>query len=282
MILIADSGSTKTHWKLLQKNDTPRNFYTKGLNPYFADEDIFLKVLNEDLELEKSKIKELHFYGSGCGSDNKVSFVKKNLAPFFPSAKIHVYSDLFGAARALLGNNNGIACILGTGSVSCVYDGTKIIQTTPSLGFIVGDEGGGASLGKELLKAFFYHKLPENLHKAFEGNYNITREDVLDRIYHKPSPNAYLASFSKFIRAYSHEPFIHELVSRCFKDFFTNHVIVYPEYKSLPLAFTGSVSSNLKEILEEVATEFGLTVHKIMKEPMDGLTEFHEVQRNLV
>lgn len=276
MILIADSGSTKTHWKLLGPDNTLETFYTKGLNPYFADESVFSKVLNNDLDIQKTEIKELHFYGSGCGTKGKVSFVKNHLKSFFSTAKIFVYGDLFGAARALLGYQKGIACILGTGSVSCVYDGKKITEGIPSLGYIMGDEGGGVTLGKELLKAYFYKKLPDNLHQAFEENFSITREEMLDKVYHHPAPNAYLASFSKFIRSYQQEPFIHDLVYRCFKDFFVNHVIVYHGYKELPLVFTGSVSSNLKDILAEVAEEFGTSVSRIMKEPMDGLVEFHK------
>jgi glucosamine kinase len=276
MILIADSGSTKTHWKLVKKDNSLETFYTKGLNPYFADESVFSKVLNNDLPVQKEEVTKLHFYGSGCGTQNMVLLVTNYLKSFFPSAEIFVYSDLFGAARALLGHKIGIACILGTGSVSCVYDGKNITERVPSLGFILGDEGGGATLGKELLRAYFYKKLPENIHAAFEENFSITREEVLDNIYHQPTPNAYLASFSKFLRANYHEPFIHDMVYRCFKDFFVNHVIIYPDYKKMSLVFTGSVSSNLKEILAEVAEEFGTSVSKIIKEPMDGLVEFHK------
>jgi len=275
MILIADSGSTKTHWQLLKPDNRTASYYTKGLNPYFAGEDIFKIVLENDLKLHKSDISQLHFYGSGCGTDSAISFVEHNLRKYFPSAEIDVYSDLFGAARALLGHGRGIACILGTGSVSCIYDGKKITDRVPSLGYILGDEGGGAALGKELLRAYFYKKLPAHIHKEFESNYAISREEVLDKIYHKPSPNAYLASFSKFLRTNFRDPYIHDLVYSCFKNFFTDHVAVYPDYKELPLAFTGSVSSNLQEILAEVAGEFGTTVSKIMKEPMDGLVAFH-------
>lgn len=276
MILIADSGSTKTHWQLLRPDNRSASYYTKGLNPYFAGEDIFEKVLDNDLKLHKSDISQLHFYGSGCGTGSAISFVENNLRKYFPSAKIDVYSDLFGAARALLGHGSGIACILGTGSVSCVYDGKKITERVPSLGYILGDEGGGAALGRELLRAYFYKKLPEHIHQAFERNYAISRDEVLDKIYHKPSPNAYLASFSKFLRTNYRDPYIHDLVYGCFKNFFTEHVAVYPNYKDLTLAFTGSVSSNLQEILAEVASEFGTTVSKIMKEPMDGLVAFHK------
>ncbi len=275
MILIADSGSTKTHWKVINVDKSIETIYTRGLNPYFTDEGIFHTVLNSELVLCKNEVQEVHFYGSGCGTKEKILLVKKYLKSCFTSAEINVYSDLLGAARALLGRDKGIACILGTGSVSCIYDGKEIKSTTPSLGFILGDEGGGAMLGKELLRAYFYNKLPENIKNAFIKNFKITREEVLDKVYRQPSPNAYLASFSKFIRTCYHDPFIHDMVYNCFKDFFNNHVMVYPEYKKLPLVFTGSVSANLKEILEEVAGEFGIKISKIMKEPMDGLVEFH-------
>ncbi|MDD4214359.1 MAG: ATPase [Bacteroidales bacterium] len=278
MILIADSGSTKTHWKQIHADGSDESHYTKGLNPYFAGADIFDKVLSKDLPVDKNKIMCIHFYGAGCGADSKAEQVANFIKSHFPKARIYVYSDLLGAARALLGNNKGIACILGTGSVSCVYDGKKISRRTPSLGYILADEGGGASLGKELLKAYFYKKLPTPLHQAFEKDFNISREEVLDKVYRQPAPNAYLASFSKFIRANHQEPFIHNLVYGCFKEFFINHIIVYPSFKKLPLAFTGSVSSNLKDILAEVASELGASISKIMKEPMEGLVEYHRSQ----
>jgi glucosamine kinase len=273
--LIADSGSTKTHWKLIRADKTTESHYTKGLNPYFASEDTFKKVLEEDLRIEKANIRLLFFYGSGCAAEAKVKFVKGFLKKSFTRAEIFVYGDLFGAARALLGNDKGIVCILGTGSVSCVYDGEKMADGIPSLGYILGDEAGGVSLGKELLRAYFYRKFPDDLQAAFAEQFSITRDELLTRVYHSPSPNAYLATFSSFLKTNYTHPFLHDLVSGCFRNFFNNHIIVYPEYKNLPLVFTGSVSANLKDILHEVAAEYGLTVHKIMKEPMEGLMEYH-------
>jgi glucosamine kinase len=275
MILIADSGSTKTHWKLIKPDYTTESHYTKGLNPYFAGEATFIKVLEEDLPLNKTEIHNLYFYGSGCVAEENILLVKKYLERYFTKADVLVYGDLFGAARALLGKERGIACILGTGSVSCVYDGEKIVDAIPSLGFIMGDDAGGVTLGKELLRAYFYRKFPPEVQSAFEENFPITRDELLTKVYHSPSPNAYLAKYSAFLKNnYSH-PFLHDLVSRCFRSFFTDHIIVYPDYQKLPLVFTGSISSNLKDILYEVAAEFGLTVHKIMKEPMEGLVQFH-------
>ncbi|MBP8041171.1 MAG: ATPase [Bacteroidales bacterium] len=275
MILIADSGSTKTHWKLLKKDNTLETHYTKGLNPFFTDKNVFSEVINHGLPIPKDQVEALHFYGSGCGTEGMIAVVKEYLHESFPTAAISVYGDLFGAARAMLGNQKGIACILGTGSVSCVYDGQKIIRGIPSLGYILGDEGGGVTLGRELLKAFFYHELPEHLHAAFTETYHLTREMMLENVYHRPAPNAYLATFTKFIRTYQQDPFIHNLVYRCFDIFFKNHVQVYPEHKELPLVFTGSVSSNMKDILVEVAAAYGTTISTIMKEPMEGLVAFH-------
>jgi glucosamine kinase len=275
MILIADSGSTKTHWKLIKSDKTTESHYTKGLNPYFAGESTFIKVLEDDLPVNKTEIHNLYFYGSGCVAEQNIMLVKKYLKKYFPKANVFVYGDLFGAARALLGKEKGIACILGTGSVSCVYDGEKIVDAIPSLGFIMGDDAGGVTLGKELLRAYFYRKFPPELKAAFEENFPITRDELLTKVYHSPSPNAYLAKYSAFLKNnYSH-PFLHDLVHRCFRSFFTDHIIVYPDYPNLPLVFTGSISSNLKDILHEVATEYGLSVHKIMKEPMEGLVQYH-------
>ncbi len=275
MILIADSGSTKTHWKLLRPDKTTESHYTKGLNPYFAGEETFFKVLENDLPVSKQEVNSLYFYGSGCGAEKNILLVKQFLEKYFPNADIFVYGDLFGAARALLGKKPGIVCILGTGSVSCVYDGEKISDGVPSLGFILGDDAGGVTLGKELLRAFFYRKFPADLSVAFEEKFSITRDELLTRIYHSPAPNAYLATFTSFLKHNYNHPFLHDLVSRCFRSFFTDHILVYTNHQNLPLVFTGSVSSNLKDILHEVAAEFGLTIHKIMKEPMEGLVEFH-------
>lgn len=276
MILIADSGSTKTHWKLLKKDGSHESHYTKGLNPYFAGEEYFHNILSNDLTIYKNGVREVYFYGSGCGTESKVDAVKNFLKPHFPAARIAVHSDLLGAARALLGKQKGIACILGTGSVSCVYNGKDIAQRVPSLGFILGDEGGGAALGRELLRAYFYNKLPGNLHRLFEESFSITRDEVLESVYHGQSPNAYLASFSKFFRANYTEPALHDIIRKCFREFFTNHITVYSDYQKLPLTFTGSVSYNLKEVLAEVAGEYGTTISKVIKEPMEGLVEFHK------
>lgn len=275
MILIADSGSTKTHWKLLHSDKTTESHYTKGLNPYFADAQTFEKVLGDDLPFVKNAIDKVYFYGSGCGAEKNILFVKGFLEKYFPDANVSVYGDLFGAARALLGKERGIACILGTGSVSCVYDGEKIIDGIPSLGFIMGDDAGGVTLGKELLRAYFYRKFPPDILKSFEESFTITRDELLNRVYHSQSPNAYLATFASFLKTNHSHPFLHDLVSRCFRDFFSNHIIVYPDYLNMPLVFTGSVSFNMKDILHEVAAGFGLSVHKIMKEPMEGLVAFH-------
>ena len=276
MILIADSGSTKTHWKLLKKDNTLETYYTKGLNPFFTDKNVYFEVIDKDLPIPKDQVIAVHFYGSGCGTEGMIAVVKEYLHASFPSAAIAVYGDLFGAARAMLGNQKGIACILGTGSVSCVYDGQKILKGIPSLGYILGDEGGGVTLGRELLKAFFYNELPGHLHEAFTETYQLTREIMLENVYHRPAPNAYLASFTKFIRTYQQDPFVHNLVYRCFDVFFRKHVQAYPEHQDLPLVFTGSVSFNMKDILAEVATVYGTTISTIMKEPMEGLVVFHQ------
>jgi len=278
MILIADSGSTKTHWKLIKTDKSTESHYTRGLNPYFADEATYVRVLENDLPLDKTLISRLYFYGSGCGAEKNILLVRQFLETYFPNAKVEVYGDLFGAARALLGRKPGIVCILGTGSVSCVYDGEKITDAIPSLGFILGDDAGGVSLGKELLRAYFYRKFPPDLAIAFEEKFFITRDELLTKVYHTPSPNAYLATFASFLRNNYNHPFLHELVSRCFRSFFTDHIMVYPDHEKMPLVFTGSVSSNLKDILYEVADEFGMTIYKIMKEPMDGLAEFHSLE----
>jgi len=200
MILIADSGATKTDWRLISGKKEICNVKTIGFNPYFIDTEDIINVLKDNLipNLSEHIVQKIFFYGAGCSTPLKNDIIVKALQNLFKSAEINVEHDILGAARGLFGNSEGIACILGTGSNSCYYNGKTISESLPSFGFIYGDEGSGAQLGKYLVEAYMKHKLPEDLHTKFMEKYKFSLEDILTNTYKNPSPNRFLASFTTF------------------------------------------------------------------------------------
>jgi len=220
-IIIADSGSTKTDWKIISKTEDIATFQTIGFNPVTMDTALIIEELKPvfaDTELNQS-IGEIYYYGAGCWNIDSCSVVLQALEFFFPVAKIQVTNDLLGAARAVCHHQAGIACILGTGANSCLYDGQKIIDNVPALGFIMGDEGSGAYLGKRLLQSYFYRTLPQELANKLISEYEISKKIMLENVYHKKGGNTYLASFAKFIIAQKKHPFIRQLITDSFDIF---------------------------------------------------------------
>jgi glucosamine kinase len=278
MILIADSGSTKTDWRLLAPDGTITQAKTVGFNPYYQDTDNIHSALEGSLlpQLAGEKPSQIFFYGAGCGSEEKRSVVAQALGMAFPGSEIRVQHDLAAAARALCGREPGIACILGTGSNSCLYDGTEIVRNIPPLGFILGDEGSGAYLGKKLIQAFLREELPADLQENFAKRYNVTKDDVLDRVYSQPFPNRYLASFAKYGFDKRRHPAIYPLIHRSFSDFFENHICRYPGYSALPVHFVGSIAFYFGDILRQIARERQVRVQHILESPIAGLTLYHQ------
>jgi glucosamine kinase len=279
MILIADSGSTKTEWVLLDGKPMLNGLHTKGVNPYFLSVEeithIFSTELIPQLNVDPSLITEVHYYGAGCSSTEKCSMVELPLAQYFTNAKIEVTHDLLGAARAACGHHEGIAAILGTGSNSCLFDGSTIVANQPSLGFIMGDEGSGGYIGKELLKQFLYRELPEELHRAFDQKYSITKEIVLQKIYKESMPNTYAASFTQFVAAHIQTPAMQQLVLDAFDVFFKRHISSYPQFTHYPISVIGSVGFVFEQQLREIASNYQTTIHQLIQKPMDGLIQFH-------
>jgi len=280
MILVADSGSTKTAWKFIDDNRKVHSFHTLGFNPFFwTSKEIITEINKKCPKKLKSEISshksQICFYGAGCSSKQRTKIVKTALKKVFPKCKIEVEHDLLGAARAVCGNEKGIACILGTGSNSCFYDGKKIVRNIGGLGHILGDEGSGKEIGKKLLNAYLNRFLPENIHKTFQRKYRLSKEKILNPVYRKQRPNQYLASFTKFAGQNIREPFLHDLVKKCFLDFFDSHVCMYVEYKNVPVGFVGSVGFHFRHIVQEIANEKGIGLHKIIENPMDELVEYH-------
>ncbi|MCL2417491.1 MAG: ATPase [Bacteroidales bacterium] len=278
MKIIADSGATKTDWCLINKAGEVKIVQTIGLNPYFLDEDDVLNVLQKDLYpfLDNKKVEEVFFYGSGCASLRKKQVLQSALDSFFMDAGVEVENDLLGAARALYGEEKGLACILGTGASSCLYDGEQIAERVSSLGYILGDEGGGASLGKQLLAAYFRNELPEHLQKIFAQKYPAELSRVLDIIYREPAPNRYLASFVEFLSENKSDFFVKELVSSAFDTFFKKQILRYDNYDKYPLCFVGSVGFIFADELRKSAEKHGLTISKIEQTPLDGLLKYHK------
>ncbi|MDR0436665.1 MAG: ATPase [Bacteroidales bacterium] len=278
MIVIADSGSTKTDWCFINSKGEVKTVQTIGLNPYFLDADGILNILKKDLYpfLDNKKVEQVFFYGSGCATPHKKQEVEYALDSFFIHADIEVENDLLGAARALCGSESGLVCILGTGSSSCLYDGKQITERLPSLGYLLGDEGGGAFLGKHLVSAYFNNELPDSLQKLFEQKYTASLAEVLDKVYRQPFPNRYLASFVEFLIENKPDAFVKNLVGSAFDDFFKKQVLRYTDYEKYPLCFVGSVSFCFADELHESAKKHGLEVSKIEQAPLTGLLEFHK------
>lgn len=277
-ILIADSGSTKTDWVLLDNNNIIFQYQTKGFNPYFqSSEDIYeeiktklIPVLYEQLH----NINHIYYYGAGCSTPDKVQVIKQGLYLSFGNILSEVNHDLLAAARALCGKESGIACILGTGSNSCLYDGHDIVENIPSVGFMFGDHGSGATIGKTFIQNYFDKKLPIHLVKAFEEA-GFHREVILENVYKKPMPSRYLASIMNFISGYHNDSFIRTLIKNCFLDFFEAQVSKYTNAKTLPVNSVGSIGYYYKELLEIAAKEKGFTIGNIIKSPIDGLIKYH-------
>ena len=277
MRLIADSGSTKTDWILLDEDKVVSEYQTVGLNPYLNSKENIMDVLRNDLLTSYctgniKSTRTIEFYGAGCSSEAKAKIIENALHSFFPFADIFVAHDLLGAAKAACGSKPGIAIILPSGSNSCYFDGENIINNVISLGYILGDEGSGCYMGKKLLQDYLNKDMPENLRRILFEETGITPEIVFDSIYKKPRPNKYMASFSEWIGTHiKNHKYLKELVYHAFDDFFNQHILKYKNRKSLPLNVVGSVGFAYQDILKEVAKKHDCNIGKIVKSPLEGL-----------
>ena len=217
----------------------------------------------------------LYFYGAGCSTPTNNQLIKNSLSPFFPDTEIEISHDILGAARALFGNEPGIACILGTGSNSCFYNGKEVFSKIPSLGYLFGDEGAGSNLGKKLMERYLKNKLPEDIHQAFDHRYHLTLEDILNGLYTKPFPNRFLASFTWFLRDHMAHPEIHDLIYASFIEFIEAHITQYDHYARYQTGFIGSIAMVFESILREAAADEAISVGKIIQNPVEGLIRYH-------
>ena len=275
MILIADSGSTSTNWVLVEHGKSIQSLFTPGINPFYqTPEEIAGEIATLTLNVKPSSVKAIYFYGAGCVAD-KIEMVKHAIAQSFTQSQIYVESDLVAAARGLLQHEAGIACILGTGSNSCFYDGKNIVSNVSPLGFILGDEGSGAVLGKKFIADCLKNQLPEELKNKFLTTFGLTANDIINHVYRKPFPNRYLAQFTPFLADNMAEPAIYNLIFDSFTDFFVRNVMQYPNFEEYPVSFVGSIAYYFKDILEVVAFELGITLGEIKQSPLEGLVAFH-------
>jgi glucosamine kinase len=276
-ILIADSGSTKCEWCYLS-NGKKQFIFTQGASPYFLSEEQLVTMMDRELlpGLKKKTPTHIFFYGTGCAAPANRALVKRAIKKIFPRAIIEVEHDLTGAARALCGKQKGIVSILGTGSNSGYYNGRKIMRNSPGLGYVLGDEGSGAYLGKKVLQYYLYKTFDPELHEKFYRTYRIEADQILDAVYKKPLPNRYIASFTLFLAENRGHYMIENIIEDGLTDFFSIHLNRYPESGKIPVYFTGSVAFGFQDILGELCKTFGWTKGKVLAKPMEGLIAYHK------
>ena len=277
MILIADSGSTKTDWVLLEEHGQSRSFKTSGINPYFLSKEEIKAIVNEDQGLiaVADQVTALHFYGAGCTETLHIEQVDEAMRSIFTLSTVEVKTDMVGAARAVLGKRAGIAAILGTGSNSCTYDGENLVYSVPSLGYLLSDEGSGMYIGRLLIKSLLFGELSQVIRDAFDKHFGLTQADIITATLSKPMPNRFLASFCEFFAAYLDDPTVTDLAKQGFRDFMKVHVAAYDNYENLPLGFVGSVAFFYQEPLREVVEEFGINDVTIIRSPIEALGTYH-------
>lgn len=274
--LIADSGATKAEWCLVNGGKV-KTIFTQGISPYFLNTEQITDLLVKELKpkLKNVSVDEVFYYGTGCANPENAKSVKKAITNIIPGAKVAVTHDLMAAARALCGRKKGIACILGTGSNSCYYDGKKIVKNSPGLGYVLGDEGSGAYLGKKVIQYYLYGTFDDELMGRFDVTYTTNKAEILENVYKKPLPNRYLAGFARFLADNRGHYMIENIIEDGLNDFFFNHLCKYRETWTLPVSFAGSVAFGFKDVLQDLCNSYEFELGRVMKNPMEGLLEYH-------
>lgn len=275
MILVADSGSSKTDWMVYSPSQI-LSFNTQGINPYFANAQDIVRILSKNKEIASvaSEIKEVYFFGAGCLNPDKHEIVSNGLSSFFKNAFISVDHDLLGSAYATCGDKKGLACILGTGSNIAYYDGQNVYDGKHGLGYILGDEGSGTYFGKKMLISYLHKTMPSDLREIFAETFQVTKDIIVENIYQKPFPNSYLATFSRFMIHNRQHPFIQQTLKDGFQEFIDTNVKDYKNYKTLECNFVGSISYYYQDELRAVFAENGLKIGKTLQKPIEGIFEY--------
>jgi len=276
MILVADSGSTKADWIAGNAGAVNAEFHTKGFNPFFHDRNFILNELKDNSALRdfSKKVSMLYFFGAGCSSADRNKIIFDALSEFFPNAIITVEHDMLGSALAVCQGKPGMACILGTGSNICYFDGKIISETRHGLGYIIGDEGSGSYYGKKLLSMYLYKILPDDLQLAFSHAYGLEKEAIITKVYREPNTNVFLASFAGFLSQHADHPFIQKMIYEGMTEFFRTNVLSYKESFTVPVHFVGSIAWFFRETLHAVATENNILVGNIIRKPVTGLADY--------
>mgnify|MGYP001133502196 FL=1 len=276
--LIADSGATKAEWCLLQ-GKKKKTVFTQGISPYFFDTAQITSILEKELlpSLKGIKVDEVYYYGTGCINPNNNQIVKRSIKNIFKElTSVEVTHDVMAAARALYANDKGVACILGTGSSSCYYNGKKIVVNKPGLGYVLGDEGSGAYLGKKVLQYYLYNTFDVELTGRFNAKYKTSKTEILENVYKKPLANRYLASFTPFLSENRGHYMIENIIEDALNDFFFHHICKFRESWTLPVSFVGGVAYYFQDVLKELCRSYEFTIGKILKNPMEGLAVYHQ------
>lgn len=275
--LIADSGSTKTQWCIVRSGQEPEEYYTTGINPIYLSEADIRNLLEREFPVGCTGIEKIWFYGAGCAFPEKNACVQSALSSYFHCREVEIASDLMGAARALCGRRPGIVGILGTGSNSCYYDGKEIVSNVAPLGFILGDEGSGADLGKRLVADLLKGILPSELKELFFAETQTSYAGIIENVYRRPLPNRYLADFTSFIRRHIGFPEIEQIVLEAFDSFIGRNLIQYRQISETEISFTGSIAYIFKKQLERQLQKYGLKPGVFKQAPMNGLKEYHKI-----
>lgn len=276
MLLVADSGSSKADWILTLSNTEQITFRTSGINPFFLSEKDIIKIFQNTPEIlpYTDKVKEIYFFGAGCSSPDRREHVSNALTKVFKNAFISVDIDIVASIFATVGKSKGICCIIGTGSNITYFDGSKIHESKHGLGYILGDEGSGTWLGKQLITSYLYGKMPRELSDKFDANYKIDKELIIKYVYQEPSPNFYLASFAPFLSENMDHPFIVDILKKGFTEFIETNIKSYSDYKDKTCHFVGSIAYHFSEILKQLCQEKEIKVGKILKHPIEELSMF--------
>ena len=277
MILVADSGSSKTDWRLAKSGQQPISFSTDGLNPYFLTEKEIVKVLQDQAHEMVSawqQIEEIYFFGAGCSSPDRREMVTNALSQVFPKAYVSVDSDLLGSAYATCGHAKGFCCVLGTGSNISFFDGENVHDGKHGLGYILGDEGSGTWFGKILVTNYLYNTMPADIRLEFESRYTITKEEVIKNVYLQKGANSYLASFARFLTSIRDTAYGQDIIRNGLLEFIKTDITSYPEYKQYPCHFVGSIAYFFGDELRALCADNGVIAGKIIRKPVDDLLEF--------
>ena len=277
MKIVVDCGGTKGDWRFIARDGSVTNYESRGFSPVTQSMWDLEQIIKIDLPLIEDTVAEVHYYGTGVHSDTIIHSMTSTLSHLLKANTVNVNTDLFAACRATCQDNHGIVAILGTGSASCLYDGKEIVDKIPSLGFIAGDEGAGSMIGKKILQSYFYREMPQKIQAAFEENYTLTREEMLENIYKRLGANSYLASFANFALTLKKEEFIHNIIIEEFDRFTLRHLSKYENDGSVKCHFVGSIAWFLKEELELSLAKFGLQLGNIIRKPIDQLVAYHHI-----